>query len=225
MSGGWTHAPTLGPLALQPNDRRAVHTCRAAVFLDRDGVLNELVPDPTSGRPESPLQVAEVRLIAGAAAAARELAGAGFALVCVSNQPAAAKGTATIAQLHAVHERVLALLAEQGVRLDLSRLCLHHADGVMPTLSRPCQCRKPQPGMLLDAAGELGLDLGASWMLGDTDADVQAGYNAGCRTILIEYPGSAHKRTGAAHPGARAPDLAHAVTLLLRAMAPRRDAP
>jgi len=79
--------------------------------------------------------------------------------------------------------------------------------------------------MLLDAAGELGLDLSASWMLGDTDADVRAGHNAGCRTILIEYPGSAHKRTGTAHPEALAPDLACAVALLLCATAPSRDAP
>jgi D-glycero-D-manno-heptose 1,7-bisphosphate phosphatase len=225
MSVGWSPVPVHGPLALEPDDRPSARECRPAVFLDRDGVLNELVPDPDTGKPESPLEVADVRLVAGAAAAARELAGAGFALVCVSNQPAAAKGKATIAQLHAVHERVLALLAEQGVRLDASRLCLHHPDGLAPALSGPCDCRKPKPGMLLDAAGELGLDLGASWMLGDTDADVQAGHNAGCRTILIEYPGSAHKRTGAARPEALSPDLASAVASLLPVTASRRDAP
>jgi D-glycero-D-manno-heptose 1,7-bisphosphate phosphatase len=169
---------------------------RAAAFLDRDGVLNELVPDPATGLPESPLRVEEVRLIAGAAAAAARLSRAGFVLVCVSNQPAAAKGKVSVQQLRAVHQRVVELLGLAGVRLACSRLCLHHPDGVQPTLSRVCGCRKPAPGMLLDAARALALDLGSSWMFGDTDADMLAASSAGCRGVLIEYPGSAPKRCG-----------------------------
>jgi D-glycero-D-manno-heptose 1,7-bisphosphate phosphatase len=162
------------------------------VFLDRDGVLNELAP--SSGAGESPLTVAEVRLIPGAATAAADLARAGYALVCVSNQPAAAKGTVTVEQLLAVHKRVVALLAAEGVELDASRLCLHHPDGVVPALSGHCPCRKPEPGMLRGAARALGLDLRNSWMVGDTAADIVAGAAAGCRTMLIENPGSVHKR-------------------------------
>jgi D-glycero-D-manno-heptose 1,7-bisphosphate phosphatase len=164
------------------------------VFLDRDGVLNELVVDPNSGLAESPLEVAQVRLIPGAAKAVAQLTQAGYLAVCVSNQPAAAKGMASVTQLLAVHERVTEKLAREGVVLATSRLCMHHERGVVPGLSGPCSCRKPAPGMLLDAAGELGLDLGSSWMVGDTDADIAAGRAAGCRTLLIRNPASVHKR-------------------------------
>lgn len=167
----------------------------AAAFLDRDGVLNELVPDPLTGAAESPLSVEEVRLVDGAAAACARLADAGYLLVCVSNQPAAAKGRVAVAQLLAVHERVTALLARDGVTLAASHLCFHHPRGVVPELRRQCDCRKPAPGMLLDAAAALGVDLGGSWMVGDTDADVAAGQAAGCRTLLIRHPASVHKRS------------------------------
>lgn len=188
---------------------------RPAAFLDRDGVLNAAVPDPVSGEPESPLWVADVTLLPGAAHGAGALARAGFVLVCVSNQPAAAKAKVSVDELRAVHERVLELLAAEGVTIEASRLCLHHPDGVVEGLAGACDCRKPSPGMLLDAAGALGLDLAASWMFGDTDADMQAGTAAGCRTVLIEYPGSAHKRSGETHPTLRAGDLAEAAATVL----------
>jgi D-glycero-D-manno-heptose 1,7-bisphosphate phosphatase len=185
------------------------------VFLDRDGVLNEAAADPVSGLPESPLRASDVRLLPGAARAAGELARAGYALVCVTNQPAAAKGKATLEQLIGVHERVLELLEHEGVRLDASRLCPHHPDGVVSELTGVCDCRKPAPGMILDAASALKLELGASWMLGDTDADVEAGRAAGCRTVLIEYPGSAHKRSSRPAPDLLADDLGHAANQIL----------
>ena len=164
------------------------------MFLDRDGVINELIPDPLTGHDESPLRVEEVKLLPGAAAAAARLAQAGYALVCVSNQPAAAKGTVTVAELLAVHERVIELLAREGVRLDGSYLCPHHPNGVVVELSGMCSCRKPRPGMLETACDALGLDRGASWMVGDTDADIGAGIAAGCRTLSILNSHSAHKR-------------------------------
>ena len=167
---------------------------RAAALLDRDGVLNDLVVDPCSGAWESPLDPEQVRLIPGAAAAAARLARAGYLLVCISNQPAAAKGKVSIAQLLAVHARVAELLEHEGVSLDASRLCLHHPDGIVPELAGACLCRKPAPGMLFDAAASLGLDLARSWMVGDTDTDILAGRAAGCRTLLIRHPGSIHKR-------------------------------
>lgn len=184
---------------------------RAGAFLDRDGVLNELVTDPVSGAAESPLNVEDVRLIPGAVAAATCLARAGFALVCVSNQPAAAKGRVSVAQLYAVHARVTELLAREGVTLAASRLCLHHEQGVIPALSGQCSCRKPAPGMLLEAAAALDLDLMSSWMVGDTDADVVAGKAAGCRTLLIRHPGSVHKRLRRVEPDMTADSLAAGV--------------
>lgn len=187
----------------------------AAVFVDRDGVINELVPDPVSGRPESPLRVADVRLIPGAAAGLRGLVDAGWRLVGVSNQPSAAKGLIPLTELHAIQARVLELLAAEGARFDDFRLCLHHPRGVVPALSGDCDCRKPAPGMLVAAARELGVDLRRSWMVGDTDGDVQAGRAAGCRTILVEHPDSDHKRTAELHPDAVVRDLTAAATIIL----------
>jgi D-glycero-D-manno-heptose 1,7-bisphosphate phosphatase len=179
-----------------------------AVFLDRDGVLNETVWDAADGRHESPLHAGDVALVDGAADAVRRLAEAGARLVIVSNQPAAAKGKATEAELDAVHEQVAALWADAGVRPDAWRYCRHAAgDG--------CACRKPLPGLLLDAAAELGIDLGASWLIGDTDADAGAGRAAGVRTILVEHPGSAHRRTGGPAPDHQVRSVAAAVEAIL----------
>jgi histidinol-phosphate phosphatase family protein len=185
------------------------------VFLDRDGVLNATVPDPDSGLSESPLKLADVHLLPGVGAALWRLADAGYVLACVSNQPVAAKGKASVRELLGLHERVLELLAREGVCLDASRLCPHHPDGVVAELSGPCDCRKPAAGMLLDVARAQALDLRASWMLGDTDSDVKAGETAGCRTVLVEYPPSAHKRLGGASPDFRAADLAGGVAQVL----------
>jgi D-glycero-D-manno-heptose 1,7-bisphosphate phosphatase len=218
MLGFWAgvDSPERGPLVLLTDARsERAAGCRPAAFLDRDGILDEGVPDPASGALESPLAVADVRLLPGAAAGVRELARAGYALVCVSNQPAAAKSKATVAELLEVHERVLELLAQEGAHIDASYLCPHHPEGVIAALSGPCPCRKPAPGMLLDAANALGIDLGASWLLGDTDTDVLAGGAAGCRTVLVEYPGSGHKRAGEASPDLLAADLAGGVARLL----------
>jgi D-glycero-D-manno-heptose 1,7-bisphosphate phosphatase len=193
---------------------------RRAVFVDRDGVINELVPDPDSGAPESPLRVADVALVPGAAVALLGLRVDGWTIVGVSNQPAAAKGRITLARLHAIQARVLELLDREGVVLDDFRLCLHHPDGVVPALSGPCDCRKPAPGMLRDAARELGLDLAASWMIGDAESDVAAGRAAGCHTALIEHPASAHRRTaggGAATADVVVADLAGAARAVVDA--------
>jgi D-glycero-D-manno-heptose 1,7-bisphosphate phosphatase len=213
---GWAGNAAVGPLAVVGSPTpRALSTLRPAAFLDRDGVLNEAVPDPVSGACESPLNVADVRLLPGAADAAKELHRAGYALVCVTNQPAAAKGNASLQRLLEVHERVLELLAAEGLQLDATRLCPHHPDGVVDALSFVCECRKPAPGMLLEAAADLDLEPAHSWMLGDTDADIAAGQAAGARAALIEYPPSAHKRLGGANPNLRAPDIGAAVAQLL----------
>ena len=213
MSGRWSGSVERGPLVL--THRVDGEPGRPAAFLDRDGTLNESVPDPDSGMPESPLRVQDVRLLPGAAAAANRLADAGYALVCATNQPAAAKGKVPVEQLLDVHERVIDLLAQAGAHIEASFVCLHHPDGVASGLSRRCACRKPAPGMLIDAAAALELDLESSWMLGDTDTDVAAGRAAGCRTVLIEYPQSAHKRLGQPAQELRAADIGDAVAQLL----------
>ena len=186
----------------------------SAVFVDRDGVINGLVPDKTTGLPESPLDPREVVLLPDVAGALRLLHSHGFVLVGVSNQPAAAKQTVDLGTLNAVQSRVLALLSDGGATFDAFKICFHHPDGSDVDLGRPCDCRKPAPGMLLEAAAELDIDLARSWMVGDTDGDIEAGSAAGCRTILLETPGSEHKR-GHAVPTKRAASLMNAAELIV----------
>jgi D-glycero-D-manno-heptose 1,7-bisphosphate phosphatase len=187
---------------------------KRAVFLDRDGVINALVPDRDTGLPESPLRVGDVRLLDGVAEALAQLADAGYLLIGASNQPAAAKGTATRAELELVQQRVLDLLAAEGADFDDFRICWHHDAATDSTLRGPCACRKPAPGMLLDAARVHDVDLARSWMVGDTDTDVLAGIAAGTRTVLIEHPPSAFKRSGTTRETLRASDLPDAVRRL-----------
>ena len=187
----------------------------AAVFVDRDGVLNELVPDPRSALPESPLDAAAVALVPGAAEALARIAAAGYLLVGASNQPAAAKGYVPLAQLQAVQARVIELLELEGVRFAQFRVCWHHPDGTVEGLAGPCDCRKPAPGMLLAAISELSIDPARSWMIGDGDADVLAARAAGVRSVLVEYPPSAHRRTGAFSADATVPDIGAAAALVV----------
>lgn len=188
---------------------------KVAAFLDRDGVLNELVPDRATGMPESPLDPEEVVLLPGVGTALRRLRDAGYVIVGVSNQPAAAKGVVELEMLESVQARVIELLDRDRAAPDSFRVCFHHPDGLVADLTRTCECRKPAPGMLREAAEELGIDLSRSWMLGDTDSDVSAGAAAGCQTVLIENPDSTHKRAGNVRPDATAPDLPAAVEIIL----------
>jgi D-glycero-D-manno-heptose 1,7-bisphosphate phosphatase len=116
------------------------HALKPAVFVDRDGVINEPVFDPRTGTHESPYRPEDVTLVPGAVAGLKRLRDAGYALVLASNQPSAAKGQTTLEQLHAVHERVAALLRTAGVQLDGAYYCHHH-----PDYTGPCECRKPAP--------------------------------------------------------------------------------
>jgi D-glycero-D-manno-heptose 1,7-bisphosphate phosphatase len=185
-----------------------------AVFLDRDGVINKGVMDEELGQYESPYHAADVELEGGAAEGLRVLRELGWPLIVVSNQPGAAKGIVSLGELWEVHDRVVVLLAEEGVALDDWRYCFHHPQGKVPQLSGPCPCRKPLPGMPVAAAAKHGIDLERSWTIGDTDTDVGAGRAAGTRTVLVENPRSAHKRGGAAGEDFRAADLAAAAAIV-----------
>ena len=151
---------------------------RAAVFLDKDGTLVEDVPysvDPSS-----------MRLTDGAGEACRLLCDAGFALIVVSNQSGVARGFFTEEALDAVQSGLRRLLSHHGAVLTDFLYCPHHPDGVVPAYRRRCSCRKPEPGMLLEAATKHGVDLARSWMVGDILDDVEAGSRAGCRTVFID---------------------------------------
>ena len=143
---------------------------RAAVFLDRDGTVIEDLRYPRE--PE------RISLLPGAAAALRAFTEAGLAVVVVSNQSGIGRGLITAAEAAAVHERFVELLAGEGVELAGAYYCPHAPD-------EGCDCRKPEPGLLLRAADELGIELSRSVMVGDKEADVEAGRRVGARTVLF----------------------------------------
>jgi D-glycero-D-manno-heptose 1,7-bisphosphate phosphatase len=157
-------------------DAEAKETLRRAVFLDRDGTLIEHVhylADP-----------AHVRLLPGAAEALKRLGRAGFVRVLVTNQSAIGRGMITEARLHEIHAEMNRQLAERGTALDAIYYCPDIPAGDDRTKMENHN-RKPGPGMLLRAADELGLDLTASWMVGDLISDVLAGLGAGCRSVMV----------------------------------------
>lgn len=139
---------------------------RQALFVDRDDTLVRNVP--YNGDP----QAVVLEPFAGRALAA--VHAAGWKIFVVSNQSGIARGLLREDQVHAVHARVQELLQADGARIDAFYFCPHH-----PDISGPCACRKPEPGMLLRAAREHGVDLGRSFMIGDSEHDLEAGRRAG----------------------------------------------
>ena len=144
-----------------------------AAFLDRDGVINVKAPEG-----QYVTRWAEVRFLPGVAGAISRLNKSGFRVIVISNQRCVAKGLVTSAEVEALHKKICRELAELGAIIDAVYFCPHETEPA-------CNCRKPAPGMLFLAAKEHQIDLGASWMIGDSDADVAAGKNAGCKTVLI----------------------------------------
>jgi D-glycero-D-manno-heptose 1,7-bisphosphate phosphatase len=150
---------------------------RPAVFLDRDGTLN--APVVRDGKPYPPATVAEFRLLDGVAAGCAQLHAAGFTLVVATNQPDVGRGTQARSAVEAMHQRLKELVPQ----IDLIQVCYHGGTDH----GQPCECRKPKPRMLLDAAEQLGLDLSRSWMVGDRWRDIDCGAAAGVRTIFIDW--------------------------------------
>lgn len=157
-----------------------------AVFLDRDGAINAAIWNRIEGKVDTPYRLEDFRLLPGAAQALAAINEMGFLAVVVSNQPGVAKGKCGPDMLEAINRRMLASLAEEGARLDGIYYCLHHPEAVVPALRVRCNCRKPEPGLLLQAAKELDIDLARSYMIGDQQADVEAGLAAGCKTVLLD---------------------------------------
>ena len=144
-----------------------------AVFLDRDGVLNR--SNLRNGRPCAPTSLEEFELLPGVTQAVGRLREAGFRLIVVSNQPDIATGKLSREILERMHERLRSWLP-----VDAIKVCCHVDEN-------ECACRKPKPGMLLEAAREWSIDLSRSFMVGDRWRDVSAGKAAGCRAIFVDY--------------------------------------
>ena len=156
-----------------------------AIFLDRDGVINELVYYAEHGIVDVPFTPAQVKVLPGVPAALRELKDLGYRLVIISNQPGIAKGFFSEGTFEEITQAIHAQLNGSGQLIDSEYYCFHHPQAKIEKYHRDCQCRKPRPGSIIQAAAELDLDLKSSWMLGDGVTDMQAGSKAGCRTILI----------------------------------------
>jgi len=151
------------------------------VFLDRDGTLNRYVGFLRN--------IEELELLPGVAEAVRKINESGYLAIVVTNQPVIARGEVTVEALQEIHNKLETLLGQEGAYVDAIYYCPHHPhkgyEGEIPELKIDCACRKPKAGMLLQAAKDFHIDLAASYMVGDSDNDVQCGINAGCTPILL----------------------------------------
>jgi D-glycero-D-manno-heptose 1,7-bisphosphate phosphatase len=152
-----------------------------AIFLDRDGTINKYVGFLRN--------IDEFDLIDGVADAIKLINNSGYLAIVVTNQPVIARGEVTFGELHEIHNKMETLLGFHGAYLDGIYFCPHHPhkgyDGEVKELKFDCECRKPKPGMLLQAAQEFNIDLSLSWMIGDSENDIVAGIAAGCKTGLL----------------------------------------
>lgn len=152
-----------------------------AIFLDRDGTINKYVGFLHKKE--------EFELIEGVSEAIKKVNASGYLAIVVTNQPVIARGEITCTELDEIHQKMETLLGKDGAYLDKIYFCPHHPHrgyvGECPEFKIDCECRKPKPGMLIKAAEEFNIDLRQSWMVGDSQNDIEAGKAAGCQTALI----------------------------------------
>jgi len=151
------------------------------IFLDRDGTLNAYVGFLRN--------IDDLQLLPGVPEAIRKINESGYLAIIVTNQPVIARGEVTVPQLQEIHNKLETLLGQEGAYVDAIYYCPHHPhkgyEGEIPELKFDCECRKPKAGMLHSAASDFHIDLSASYMVGDSDSDIQCGMNAGCTPVLI----------------------------------------
>ncbi len=152
-----------------------------AIFLDRDGTINKYVGFLRN--------INEFELLSGVVEAIKKINSSGYLAIVITNQPVIARGEVTIDELNTIHNKMETNLGKYGAYLDGIYYCPHHPHkgykGEIPDLKINCDCRKPKPGMLLQASKDFNIDLKESWMIGDSENDILAGMNAGCKTALI----------------------------------------
>jgi D,D-heptose 1,7-bisphosphate phosphatase len=158
---------------------------RKGVFLDRDGVINPYVYNPEFGTIDSPSSPNEFTVSPGVVEAIVEFNRLGLAVIVVSNQPGIAKGKFTPALLEQVTRKMHTHIEAGGGKIDAVYYCRHHPEAAVPAYRVRCECRKPQPGMLLAGARDWGISLHDSFMVGDGITDIEAGCAAGTRTIFV----------------------------------------
>lgn len=160
---------------------RNLRNKQKAIFLDRDGTLNKYVGFLND--------IKQFELIDGVEEAIKKINSSGYLAIVITNQPVIARGELTFKGLQEIHDKMETLLGLRGSYLDAIYFCPHHPDsgyeGEVKELKKVCDCRKPKPGMLLQAAKDFNIDLNNSWMIGDSENDIMAGQAVGCKTILL----------------------------------------
>ena len=158
---------------------------RRAVFVDRDGVINRMCWQAEFGTVDSPANPDEFDLLPGVGAGIAELNRLGLLVIVVSNQPGIAKGKFTPALLAAMQTKMIAGIRAAGGELDAIYNCLHHPEALLDEYRARCACRKPEPGLLAQAAREWQIELSSSYMIGDGVTDIAAGRAAGATTLFV----------------------------------------
>jgi len=156
-----------------------------AVFLDRDGVINEIIYHKEMGILDSPANADEIKLFPDVGKAINNFKNLGYKVIIISNQPGIAKDKFTENGFEEMKEKLHSELEKQNADVDAEYYCLHHPEGVNKKYKKVCDCRKPKPGLILQAAKDHDINLSKSWMIGDGITDIQAGYSVGVKTILI----------------------------------------
>lgn len=158
-----------------------LHNKQKAIFLDRDGTINKYVGFLRN--------IDDFELIEGVSEAIKQINQSGYLVIVVTNQPVIARGEVSWEELHEIHKKMETLLGKEGAYIDGMYICPHHPDkgfeGERPEYKFDCDCRKPKPGLLLQAAKDFNIDLSQSYMIGDSDRDVEAGKAAGCKESLM----------------------------------------
>lgn len=157
-----------------------------AVFLDRDGVINQLILNPATQMYESPNHPSEFIPCAGAAEALRMLKQNDYMLFVVSNQPSWAKGKTSHENLVEIDNNLLEWCLQENIELTERFYCFHHPDAVVPELKQLCKCRKPGTLFLENAEITFYVDMSSSWFVGDRITDIECGRKMGCKTIIVK---------------------------------------
>jgi D-glycero-D-manno-heptose 1,7-bisphosphate phosphatase len=159
-----------------------------ALFVDRDGVLNDLVYNKEEGTIGSPFRADQLRVFPYTASSLKRIKGElGFKVIVISNQPGVAKRQFTYAELERMNAKIRNELDKVKCAFDDEYYCLHHPHALIAKYRMNCDCRKPKPGLILRAAREHDIDLRNSFFVGDSLIDVKAGRSAGCKTILVGH--------------------------------------
>ena len=158
---------------------------KKAIFLDRDGIINELIYFPEVGVVDTPMNAGQVKLTFGIDQLIRQAKKLGYLIIVISNQPAIGLNKITDKEFNLIDKKIHNLLLKKDAKPDVFYYCFHHPYAKLAKYRQECTCRKPKIGLFLKAVKQFDIDINKSWMVGDGVDDIKAGKNAGCKTILL----------------------------------------